>query len=316
MVRRAAWRRRWQRALAKQGQRQGSVTLEVQVATQGCATSRCLETRHCAEPRRWTFAAQPRRSMVRCSVRQGPRRMPQPRAGSVPPEHDPWVGGFERVCGSTSFWSTGVCSMIRGCRSLRQMERQLGQRCPPSLLEGRRQAQSVLGSHSVQGRGYWNGHDSDVLLCPFGSSGAGESRGEERGGEFGAPNLHFASKKSPSFLYFLSSVFCLLCFAFFKCIFVLFCFLVFFLNPHGCRSLSFVFCLLSFVFCLLSFVFCLLSFVFCLLSFVFFADLNAEGLKCADSERSTHHECGCRKSTRPPHELCLNKRLTTSTDRL
>ena len=41
----------------REDQGQGSVTLD-QVAAQGCATSRCLETRHCAEPRRWTFAAQ------------------------------------------------------------------------------------------------------------------------------------------------------------------------------------------------------------------------------------------------------------------
>ena len=124
----------------REDQRQGSVTLEVQVAAQGSATSRCLEARHCAEPRRWTFAAQRRRFR---------RSTPQTRAGSVPPEHDQRVGGFERVCGSTSFWST-VCSMLRGCRSLRHMERQLDQRCPPSPLEGRRQAQRVLGSHSVQ----------------------------------------------------------------------------------------------------------------------------------------------------------------------
>ena len=26
--------------------------------------------------------------------------------------------------------------------------------------------------------------------------------------------------------------------------------------------------------------------------------------QCVDSERSTHHVCGCCKSTRPPHELC------------
>ena len=34
------------------------------------------------------------------------------------------------------------------------------------------------------------------------------------------------------------------------------------------------------------------------------ADLNAEGLKCADSERPTHYVCGCSKSARPTHELC------------
>ena len=34
------------------------------------------------------------------------------------------------------------------------------------------------------------------------------------------------------------------------------------------------------------------------------------------SERSTHHVCECSKSARPPHEVsCLNKRLTTLTDR-
>ena len=44
-----------------------------------------------------------------------------------------------------------------------QTDRQLGQRCPPCLLGGRRQAQRVLGSHSVQGLGYWSGQDSQVL---------------------------------------------------------------------------------------------------------------------------------------------------------
>ena len=90
---------------------------------------------------------------------------PQPRAGSVPPEQDQRVRGFQRVCGSASFWSTG-CGRCCGCWSLRQMERQLGQRCPPSLLEGLeggRQAQRVLGSHSVQGLGYWSCQDSDVV---------------------------------------------------------------------------------------------------------------------------------------------------------
>ena len=96
----------------RQDQRQGSVTLEVQVAAQGCATSHCLETRHCAEPRRWTFAAQRRRSRARVSMRQRRRRIPQPRAGSVPPEQVQRVGGFQSVCGSASFWSTG-CS--QGC---------------------------------------------------------------------------------------------------------------------------------------------------------------------------------------------------------
>ena len=57
----------------REDQRQGSLTLEVQVAAQGCATSRCLERRHCAEPRRWTFAAQRRRSRGSGSVRQRPR---------------------------------------------------------------------------------------------------------------------------------------------------------------------------------------------------------------------------------------------------
>ena len=116
--------------------------------------------RHCAGPRRWTFAAQRRRSRGRGSVRQRPRRKPQPRVGSVPPEQDQRVRGFQRVCGSASFWSTG-CGRCCGCWSLRQMERQLGQRCPPSFLEGRRQAQRVLGSHSVQGLGYCS------RRCPF-----------------------------------------------------------------------------------------------------------------------------------------------------
>ena len=34
------------------------------------------------------------------------------------------------------------------------------------------------------------------------------------------------------------------------------------------------------------------------------ADLNAEGLNAQACERSTHHVCGCCKSTCPPHELC------------
>ena len=60
------------------------------------------------------------------------------------------ISGLEAfsVCGSASFWST-FCGRCCGCSSLKQMERQLGQRCPPSLLEGRRQAQRVLGSHFV-----------------------------------------------------------------------------------------------------------------------------------------------------------------------
>ena len=62
------------------------------------------------------------------------------------------------------------------------MDRQLGQRCPPSLLEGRRQAQRVLGSHSVQGLGYWSGQDSDVVPRPLCTRTARNSRGEERGG--------------------------------------------------------------------------------------------------------------------------------------
>ena len=95
-------------------QRQGSLTLEVQVAAQGCATSRCLERRHCAEPRRWTFAAQRRRSRGSGSVRQRPRRTPQPRVGLVPPEQDQQVRGFQRVCGSASPWST-ACGRCCGC---------------------------------------------------------------------------------------------------------------------------------------------------------------------------------------------------------
>ena len=66
-----------------------------------------------------------RRSRGRGSVRQRPRRIPQPRAGSVPPEQNQRVRGFQRVCGSASFWSTG-CGRCCGCWSLRQMERQLG----------------------------------------------------------------------------------------------------------------------------------------------------------------------------------------------
>ena len=109
---------------------------------------------------------------------------PQQRAGSVPPEQDQRVRGFQRVCGSASFWSTG-CGRCCGCWSLRQMERQLGQRCPPSLLEGLeggRQAQRVMGSHSVQGLGYWSCQDSDVVPLPLGARNARNSRGEVRGG--------------------------------------------------------------------------------------------------------------------------------------
>ena len=62
------------------------------------------------------------------------------------------------------------------------MERQLGQRCPPSFLEGGRQAQRVLGSHSVQGLGYWSRQDSDVVPLPLGARDARKSRGEARWG--------------------------------------------------------------------------------------------------------------------------------------
>ena len=98
----------------REDQRQRSLTLEVQVAAQGCATSRCLERRHCAEPRRWTFAAQRRRSRGSGSVRQRPRRTPQPRVGLAPPEQDQQVRGFQRVCGSAIFWST-ACGRCCGC---------------------------------------------------------------------------------------------------------------------------------------------------------------------------------------------------------
>ena len=114
-------------------------------------------------------------------MRQRPRHIPQPRAGSVPPEQDQRVRGFQRVCGSASFWSTG-CGRCCGCWSLWQIERQLGQRCPPSLLEGSRQAQRVLGSHSVQRVGYWSRQDSDVVLLPLGARNARKFRGEARGG--------------------------------------------------------------------------------------------------------------------------------------
>ena len=46
-------------------------------------------------------------------VRQRPRRIPQPRAASVPPEQDQRAGGFQRVCGSASFWSA-VCGRCCG----------------------------------------------------------------------------------------------------------------------------------------------------------------------------------------------------------
>ena len=75
----------------------------------------------------------PRRG--RGSVRQRPRRTPQPRAGSVIPT------GWRL---STRLWQRKLlehrCARCCGCWSLQQMDRQLGQRCPPSLLEGRRQA--------------------------------------------------------------------------------------------------------------------------------------------------------------------------------
>ena len=66
------------------------------------------------------------------------------RAASVLPEGDQLVAGFRRVCGSASFWST-VCGRCCGCWSLRQMDRQLGQRCPPTLLEGRRTSPRCIG---------------------------------------------------------------------------------------------------------------------------------------------------------------------------
>ena len=62
------------------------------------------------------------------------------------------------------------------------MERQLGQRCPPSNLEGRGQAQRLQGSHSVQGLGYWSGQDSEMVPFPLGTRSARKSRGEARGG--------------------------------------------------------------------------------------------------------------------------------------
>ena len=62
------------------------------------------------------------------------------------------------------------------------MERQFGQRCPPSNLEGRRQAQRLQGSHSVQGLGYWSGQDSEMVPLPLGTRSARKSRGEARGG--------------------------------------------------------------------------------------------------------------------------------------
>ena len=62
------------------------------------------------------------------------------------------------------------------------MERQLGQRCPPSNLEGLRQAQRLQGSHSVQGLGYWSGQDSEMVPLPLGTRSTRKSRGEARGG--------------------------------------------------------------------------------------------------------------------------------------
>ena len=180
MVRRATWRRRWQRAHAQQEERAGPATRVGHTGGQGRRRAVPLHAawkRDTVLSRHWTFAGQRRRSRGRGSVRQRPRRIPQPRAGSVLPEQDQQVRGFPRVCGSASFWSTG-CGRCCGCWSLRQMESQLGQRCPPSLLEGRRQAQRVLGSHSVQGLGYWSRQDSDVVPLPVGARNARKSCGE------------------------------------------------------------------------------------------------------------------------------------------
>ena len=60
-----------------------------------------------------TFAAQRRRFRGRGFVRQRPRRIPQPRAASVPPEQEQRAGSFQRVCGSASFWSA-VCGRCCG----------------------------------------------------------------------------------------------------------------------------------------------------------------------------------------------------------
>ena len=51
-------------------------------SAQGCATSRCLETRHCAEPPLDVRREAPK-IQREWFVRQRPRRIPQPRAGCV-----------------------------------------------------------------------------------------------------------------------------------------------------------------------------------------------------------------------------------------